>query len=75
MKKHHFHPILLLLLFNLHTQAGTELKATHPPVSIAEWEASSWTHEEMTNSHAFYRILTMIPDPPSTHSIPEGGAE
>jgi hypothetical protein len=48
---------------------ATNLPAT-PPVN-------SWTHEDITNAHNFYRILTMIvspPIPPSTNTV-EGGAE
>ncbi len=42
---------------------ATNLAAT-PPVN-------SWTHEDITNRHAFYRIITRIPAPP----IEEGGSE
>lgn len=44
-----------------------DLEAT-PPVN-------SWTHEDITNRHAFYRILTDIVVPPSTNTMEEGGAE
>lgn len=40
-----------------------DLPAT-PPVN-------SWTHEDITNSHAFYRILTDI----STNTVQQGGGE
>jgi len=52
---------------------ATNLPAT-PPVN-------SWTHEDTTNAHNFYRIQTMIaspPIPPSTNTVEEGeegGAE
>ena len=48
---------------------ATNLPAT-PPVN-------SWTHENITNRHNFYRILTdiVIPPPPPSGEGEEGGAE
>lgn len=47
---------------------ATNLPAT-PPVN-------SWTHEDITNRHAFYRILAVIPPPSSsTNIVDEGGSE
>jgi len=49
---------------------ATNLVAT-PPVN-------SWTHEDITNRHTFYRILTYVPvppPPPSTNTTEEGGQE
>jgi hypothetical protein len=46
---------------------ATNLPAT-PPVN-------SWTHEDITNYHNFYRILTDIVVPPSTNTAGEGGGE
>jgi hypothetical protein len=50
------------------TTGATNLAAT-PPVN-------SWTHEDITNYHNFYRVQTEIAvPPPSTNTTEEGGAQ
>jgi hypothetical protein len=47
---------------------ATNLPAT-PPVN-------SWTHEDITNRHNFYRVQTeIVVPPPSTNTVEEGGAQ
>jgi hypothetical protein len=46
---------------------ATNLDAT-PPVN-------SWTHEDITNRHAFYRVLSQVLEPFPTNIVQQGGGE